>query len=125
MLIAPLRLFLSLPGRTERQLGEKLAAIGAGFRLVDPIEGTHELDRPLRGKRIVHVADRIEPGLLAIDALRWPDSLVVVPQRLFDRVADYRETFADAVGAAADITLLSDDELVGLAVDARMGKDDA
>jgi hypothetical protein len=111
----PLRLFHALPGRTERRVCDELAAGGMGITLVDAVEGTYELSMPLCGKRIVHFLDRVEPALLAAAVTRWPDSLVVVPHQLTERFADYRAGFADAVAPAADISFVSDDELITLA----------
>ncbi|WP_433610693.1 hypothetical protein ACQP2P_42000 [Dactylosporangium sp. CA-139114] len=109
-----LRLFVTLPGRIELRLVEHLRAIGTDITLTDAVEGAYLLERPVLGKRVVHVADRIEPALLAVDAARWPDSLVVVPQQLFDRVPHYRQRFTNAASADADVALVSDDELVAL-----------
>lgn len=115
LLCDPLRLFLTLPGRTERRICDELARVGIGMDLVDAVEGSYELGTPVHGKRTVHVLDRVEPTLLAAAVMRWPDSLVVVPHRLIDRLPGYRAAFADAVSPAADVTLISDDELITLA----------
>jgi pPIWI_RE three-gene island domain Y len=112
LLQEPLRLFLALPGRTEQRVCVELAALGMGITLVDPVEGTYELSRPVHGKRMVHVLDRIEPLLLAAAVTRWPGSLVVVPHRLTDRLEGYAATFAGAMSTATDVTLVSDDELI-------------
>jgi hypothetical protein len=111
----PLRLFLALPGRTERRVCDELASAGVGITFIDAVEGTYELSTPVRGKCIVHVLDRVEPVLLAAAVTRWPGSLVVGPHRLIDRLAGYRAAFADAMSPAIDVTLVSDEELIALA----------
>jgi hypothetical protein len=115
LLCDPLRLFLALPGSTERRICDELDAVGLDITLVDAVEGTYELSAPVHGKRIVHVLDRVEPVLLAAAVTRWPGSLVVVPHRLVDRLAGYRAAFERAASPDTDVTLVSDDQLIALA----------
>lgn len=112
LLCEPLRMFLALPGRTERRVCDALAAVGVDIALVDAVEGTYELGAPVRGKRILHALDRVEPALLANTATRWPGSLVVVPQRHIDSNVGFRAAFAAALPPAANVSLISDDELI-------------
>ena len=114
LLREPLRQFVALPGRTERQLRTGLTGLGVGCTLVDAADGTLELDVPVRGRRIIRVVDRIEPALLAATAAGWPDSLVVVPDRLVEHNPAYRKAFAAARPPATDIPLMSVSELVAL-----------
>lgn len=111
----PLRLFLALPGRTERRIRDELAKVGFGITVVDAVEGSYQLGTPVHGKRILHVLDRVEPVLLAEAVTRWPGSLVVVPHRLIDRLPVYRAAFEQAVPPGTDVTLVSDDQLIALA----------
>jgi hypothetical protein len=113
VLCAPLRLFLALPGSTERRIREELSLAGIGVGPAD-LEGAYELDRLVCGKRALRVLDRVQPALLAAAVHRWPGSLVVVPQLLVDRFASYRTAFMDALPADADVTLLPENELTSL-----------
>ena len=114
LLCEPLRQFVALPGRTERRLRTDLAGLGVSCTLVDAADGTLELGFPIRGRRIIRIVDRIEPALLAAAATGWSDSLIVVPDRLFEHNPAYRTTFADAKPPATDIPLVSVSELVAL-----------
>ncbi|MEU0547635.1 hypothetical protein [Micromonospora sp. NPDC005979] len=114
LLCEPLRQFVALPGRAERQLRTDLAGLGVSCTLIDAAEGALELSSPVRGRRIVRVVDRIEPALLAAAAAGWPDSLVVVPDRLFDHNPAYRTAFSAARPPTIDIPLVSVSELVAL-----------
>jgi hypothetical protein len=114
LLCDPLRQFVALPGRTERRLRTDLADLGVGCTLVDAADGALELSRPVHGRRLVHVVDRVEPALLAAATTCWLDSLVVVPDRLLAHNPAYRTAFADATPSVAGIALMSVGELVTL-----------
>jgi hypothetical protein len=114
LLCDPLRQFVALPGRTERELRTALADLGVGCTLVDAADGTFELSVFVRGRRIIRVADRIEPTLLATAAAGWPDSVIVVPDRLIERNPTYRTAFVDATPSASSTPLMSVSDLVAL-----------
>ncbi|MEV5883823.1 hypothetical protein AB0L74_14060 [Streptomyces sp. NPDC052020] len=113
-----LRVFLTLPSRTEQEVLDELTRIGAGNTLLpDSGLGTYHVTAPGSRSWYVQVHDRWQPTLLAgrvsesfagaVDPV-----LVVVPRRAADR-AGYRAAFETALGeeSRARVTLTTSDDL--------------
>lgn len=77
-----LRLFLSLPGRTERPVMRRLAALGVTGTLLPDGLGAYQLSEPVLGRSTMQVFDRVEPALLAAGLAGRSDLLAVLPDRL-------------------------------------------
>jgi len=98
-----LRLFLSLPGRTERSLVRSLAARGITATLVPRDLGVYRLDRPIGGRSSMRVFDRLEPTLLAAQLSECPGLLAVIPDRLTRARPSFLESVRRALPEGLDV----------------------
>ncbi|WP_405091672.1 hypothetical protein OG767_00350 [Micromonospora sp. NBC_01392] len=96
VLDSSLRLFLSLPGRTERAVMRRLAEQGVTGTLLPGGLGAYQLSEPVLGRSIVQVFDRVEPLLLAARLSGRSDLLAVIP----DHLARARPALLESVRAA-------------------------
>ncbi|WP_433270881.1 hypothetical protein ACQPZF_11030 [Actinosynnema sp. CS-041913] len=111
VLRTPLRLLVALPGKAERIALARLRAAGLAVDPVGPVLGTYQLGNGGKPGRRMRVYDRMQPGPLAERALADKVSFVVVPEQLLAMQVGFREGFAAALPAGADIRLVSTSEV--------------
>lgn len=116
VLRTPLRIFLTLPGRTELVVRQRLARCGVTVELVPGALGSYQLSRPTGETWTMRVYDRVQPTLLAarmFESITPDDSrtLVVVPDHVVRHRPDFRAAFDRLTPADADLALVAEDEL--------------
>jgi pPIWI_RE three-gene island domain Y len=115
VLMPSLRLFLALPGRTERAVRKGLARVGVGTTLIKGGEGTYRFSVPVGQKQTMRVYDRVQPALLAARAAEESASLIIIPSCLLRLQPDYRSVFIRSIPFDADVSLVTDEELIAMA----------
>jgi hypothetical protein len=107
-----LRIFLALPGRTERSLVRSLAAHGITATLVPGDVGVYRLDKAVQGRSSMQVFDRLEPTLLAARLSECSGLLAVVPDRLTRARASFLESVRRALPEDLDVDLSTESDVV-------------
>ncbi len=121
VLRTPLRIFLGLPGITERAVRRELTAIGVNVQILPDDTHRYRLIWPSGETWIMQVHNRVQPAMLAtrITKSATPAGdgrmLVVVPKHVMTHRPNYRSVFERLIPAHTDIKLVTDDELVTLA----------
>ncbi|ADL49513.1 hypothetical protein [Micromonospora aurantiaca (nom. illeg.)] len=101
----PLRLFLSLPGRTERAVMRRLAERGVTGTLLPGELGAYQLSEPVLGRSNVQVFDRVEPLLLAAQLSGRSDLLAVIPDHLARARPALLKSVRDALPPELDVVV--------------------
>lgn len=100
-----LRLFLSLPGRTERAVMRRLAERGVTGTLLPGGLGAYQLSEPVLGRSAVQVFDRVEPLLLAARLSGSSDLLAIIPDHLARARPALLESVRDALPPELDVVV--------------------
>ncbi|WP_026421862.1 hypothetical protein [Actinokineospora inagensis] len=106
-----LRLFHSLPARSEERLSREPVLTKLGMRPVEHTGSRYRVDMPGGEERIFRVYDRVEPTLLARDAVADQVEVAVVPSGSRAVQPGFREAFADALPDGTQVDLVTDDVL--------------
>lgn len=117
LLPTSLRIFLSMPGRTEAKALAKLNRADISAELIPAGLGLHRISTPADGFRILAVYDREQPTLLAARiAETFADSsdhvLVVIPAAVLKRRSDYRRLLEQALPVGMRVSLVTPERLV-------------
>lgn len=106
-----LRLFLCLPGRTERLVLARLGDRKVTAAIVAGTIGTYQLSEPVHGRHTMRVLDWVEPALLAHHLAGESDLLVIVPAALVQSTPGYLKTAQSLLADNNQITVISSDDL--------------